>query len=138
LAQVRLKDAHGLESGAIRVEELRDRLSPELAEEYRERAGDDGLVKLGLHDTYRLLHRLSDPLGKLFVDNGNQILDVLKVRNLSFLAHGFEPVGRQDFEKVNSVLGGFIRQGLEAVAPGFRAPRQLPAQDLMESVGLRA
>jgi len=136
LAQVRLKEAHGLESGAIGLAELEARLSPDLMEEYRARAGDDGIIKIGLHETYQLLERLSDPLGQLFMERESRILDTLRVRNLSFLAHGFRPVTTADYNRVRQSLEGFILDGLRRIAPGVKTPDQLPGPELMEASGL--
>lgn len=87
LAQVALKEAHGIESSE---NVPLDRLPEELRRAWEPKA-DQGVVKLGLQDAYALLGALGDPLGTKFQKAKlNDPKSALTVRNRSILAHGFE------------------------------------------------
>jgi CRISPR-associated protein (TIGR02710 family) len=92
VAQVRLAEAHGIES-TERVplervpEDLRNRL---------EARAEDGHVRLGLQDAYALLGALGDSLAQQFRQAGlHRRESPLSVRNRSVLAHGFERVSEK-------------------------------------------
>lgn len=57
--------------------------------------GRDGRRQAGLFAAWQLLahHRPQSAAGRLFADRQGELLDLLKARNGSILAHGFAPVG---------------------------------------------
>lgn len=73
----------------------------ELQREWQTRA-QEGILRLGLQDAFRLLGALGDPVGARFVTLGlaDRERSPLTARNQSILAHGFEPVT----EKTSSTL----------------------------------
>lgn len=97
VAQVALKERHGIES----TEKIPlDRIPETLRREWASRA-NEGVVALGLQDAYGLLVSLKDPLGEKFrsaVLNGTK--SPLVARNRSILAHGFERVTENVFDKL--------------------------------------
>ena len=97
VAQVTLKDRHGFES----TERMPlDRVPETVRPEWAARA-KDGVVALGLQDAYMLLASLNDPLGEKFTSaalNGTQ--SPLVARNRSILAHGFDRVSANVFDKL--------------------------------------
>jgi CRISPR-associated protein (TIGR02710 family) len=95
LGQCRLAEGHGIASSArVPLTEV-----PEALRAGWSGRAEEGCVKLGLQDVYRLLDALGDPLGARFGrsalaaaprgDGGGHSL--LAARNASYLAHGFQP-----------------------------------------------
>ena len=134
LAQTRLKEAYGLESGNLDIKAIRKILpesTPEtIYKEYEKQKDGDGIIRLGLKNTFLLLAQANDQVGRLFKEQENRISDILRTRNYSFLAHGLTPVGRQNYERVNSVLCSFLRDAIQKVAPGLKMPAQFPGRKL--------
>lgn len=94
LAQVALKEGHGIESSE-RVP--LDRVPTALRMAWELKA-EEGVVKLGLQDAYALLGALDDPLGAKF--QKANLNSALSSRNLSILAHGFERVSDRVFDQL--------------------------------------
>lgn len=128
MAQTRLKERFGWNSGEIPFAELKERLPGEEFDYFRKRVIEGkGILQTALHDTYRLLDLLGDPVGRLFMEQESRILDVLKVRNLSFLAHGFEPIGTEKYVKVANVIEGFLDHAAKIACPDIlKRAKQLP------------
>jgi CRISPR-associated protein (TIGR02710 family) len=125
VAQIRLFKEYELNSNKLNLNEL----PVNLRSEYEPFVRDKGKVLLGLRESFGLLNRLDDPVGKLFETNRNAVIGALTTRNNSILAHGTEPVGREGYEKVWETLHGFISEALDLAkgrldVPQF--PRDLP------------
>lgn len=97
LAQIRLRDRHGLRSDKVPI----DRVPEKLQGEWRARA-ENGTVRLGLQDAYRLLAALDDEVATRFQRLGldDRKRSPLVARNESILAHGFRPVGEDAYEQL--------------------------------------
>jgi CRISPR-associated protein (TIGR02710 family) len=64
---------------------------------------ENGNIQLGLQDDYKLLGALRDPLQQRFAaENLSQKSSPLTARNNSILAHGFDPVKKDAFQKLLS------------------------------------
>jgi CRISPR-associated protein (TIGR02710 family) len=97
IAQVALKEAHGIESTERTPLE---RIPEPLRTKWAARA-TEGVVALGLQDDYALLAALSDPVGQKFQGAGlSSTKSPLVARNCSILAHGFERVTDAVFDKL--------------------------------------
>ena len=125
VAQIRLFREHGLDSNKLTLNDLPENLRSE----YEPFVRDNGKVLLGLRDSFGLLNRLDDPVGRLFFDTGNTVIAALTIRNNSILAHGTDPVGREGYEKVWETLHGSITEAVGLAkgrldVPQF--PRDLP------------
>lgn len=72
---------------------------------------DEG-IKFGLVESYSLLEKLGDELGKQFMsdfrDNKSDLKRYLNIRNQSIYAHGFIPVGKEGAEKFTGVLESYL------------------------------
>lgn len=90
IAQLRLQNAHQIDTSAVPRESIPERLRTRLA-----LRADDGALKLGLQDAYALLEALDDDLGRRFRELAlsDPEKSPLSARNQSILAHGFMPVG---------------------------------------------
>lgn len=126
VAQIRLFREHGLDSNKLTLNDLPENLRPE----YEPFVHDNGKVLLGLRDSFGLLNRLDDPVGRLFFDTGNTVIAALTTRNNSILAHGTDPVGREGYEKVWKTLHGLIAEAAHLVNGRLDVP-QFPRDLLM-------
>lgn len=95
IAQVALKDGHGIENTEyIPLEKV-----PEPLRTTWSTRAHGGVLALGLQDAYALLEALGDPVGRAFRDAGLRgPTSPLIVRNRSILAHGFERVTDRVFD----------------------------------------
>jgi len=115
LAQIRLLVAYDIKTGDVDIQKL-----PEsLREEYEKmRSLDKGKIQLALRKSYELLTKLpDDPIGKLYQENVNRIINALENRNNSLFAHGFQPINGSDYQKVREVFVNFIETCIAAVVP---------------------
>jgi|GEM_PF-241829 len=89
-----------------------------LPEEHRRRLekkrDDGGKLKIGLMESYELLGVLIPNLGRVWDKHRVKILDVIRHRNMSWLAHGFEPVKKEDYARFHERLTAFIAECEEA------------------------
>jgi len=88
IAQYRLIQK-GIDSSNITLEKLPE----ELRESYRRKIDEEGKVKLGLEEDYKLLAAMGDTLGAKFQEN-KRLRNALKSRNFSIAGHGFNPVAK--------------------------------------------
>lgn len=97
VAQVALKDRHRFESTEkVPLERVPETVRPEWAARAK-----DGVVALGLQDAYALLASLDDPLGEKFKSAAlDGTKSPLVARNRSILAHGFDRVSENVFDKL--------------------------------------
>jgi CRISPR-associated protein (TIGR02710 family) len=95
----------------------------QLPEEQRQRLelkrDAEGRLAIGLFESYELLGGLNSAIGQVWETHKAKIKDVIRHRNMSWLAHGFEPVTRPDYERFNAVLTAFIALCEEA-DPDYR------------------
>jgi len=93
VAQIRLLE-YGVDdiSKNPRVDDLKTCLSPAQLEEYRGKAEDNGVLRLGVQEKYALLEDMgcAEAEGEYGAIRG-----FLTKRNVSILAHGLTPVGKE-------------------------------------------
>lgn len=120
LAQVRLGQREPpLNTGDLDVSAL-----PEgLRHRYEALCDQAGKVRIGLHRAYTLLEELGDPLGEVWRRQRERVLDALKKRNDSILAHGSQPLGKGDYEEMVQIVRAFIEEGLAALGVKVQAPQ---------------
>ena len=68
----------------------------------------DGRLQLPLFKAYLLLACLNNPLGLAFMQHKDRLEQVLRIRNSSFLAHGFTPVDAATCEELRSLVFTFL------------------------------
>jgi CRISPR-associated protein (TIGR02710 family) len=126
LVQVRLKQTYGIDTGAVDSQHL-----PEaLRKQYQPRSPAETL-QLPLQRSYELVSQLEPDaasLGELYRQRGEAVRDVLRIRNYSLFAHGFQPISKDDYQRVLAVFGGFIQDGIQRAAPKASPPLQFPKQ----------
>ena len=96
-AQIRIEKTKGYKLGKLTLKELDEELRPEYSKYMKE---NDRLL-LGLREDYELLYKMKDPIGNEFKENEGSLLEALKYRNSSILAHGITPLKQKDFNFVN-------------------------------------
>jgi hypothetical protein len=128
LAQIRLKTAYENDTSEISLEKLPE----QLRKEYEKYTRDQGKIILGLREDYHLLAKLDDEIGKDFVKKEKQILDGLKIRNCSILAHSETPVTEEDYQKVSNTFVSFINEALSRCGLEAKVP-QLPV-DILDRI----
>jgi len=103
MAQRRLHD-RGLRTDDVSLE----RLAGDVRSKWEGRVGVDGRLRVGMVQGYELLDDLGDTLGRRFLDlyrdPTSRLKPYLESRNMSPLAHGFQPVGPEVFEKLRAVI----------------------------------
>jgi CRISPR-associated protein (TIGR02710 family) len=116
IAQHRLKENYGISSSDVDLMKLKILLEEKTVEKYEKMRDKDGKIKLPLNKDYELLNDLKDDLGKKFFDD-QELENLRSKRNFSILAHGLEPVKREDaermFRKVKEEYACFVVEKLD-------------------------
>lgn len=126
LAQMRLAYEYKVRTGDVDLRQIPEKLHEKYSQH---RSSQIGKIELGLDKSYTLLDDLKDPLGRHYKKNFQKVRNALTGRNQSFLAHGFTPVARKDYETKNKVLIEFILEALHLLIPSkykFEFPKQFP------------
>jgi len=107
LVQIQLKLEYKIETDDVDIKKV--------PQEYRERYElkkdiDDRKVKLSLKESYELLVIInnSDPLTKVYLKTKNEFIDLLRVRNSSLFAHGFQPITKEEYAKFHTFFEEFF------------------------------
>ncbi len=98
-----------LHDRGLRTDEVRlDRLPDSVQARWHARAERDGRLKLGMVQAFELLAGLGDPLGAHFAElywtPDSTLRGHLEARNMSPLAHGFQPAGADVYAKLRALL----------------------------------
>lgn len=124
LAQIRLLKAYGIKTGDLDLTKLPENLQDEYD---KKRSPVKGKIQIALRNSYELLSKISDdPIGKIYLENANKIINALDARNNSLFAHGFNPITSTDYEKVSEVFVNFIKSAISAVV--INKPQIQPPQ----------
>jgi len=98
-----------------------------LPQEHRERLelkrNSEGRLAIGLFESYELLIALNEPIGKVWEKHKAKIMDAIQFRNFSWLAHGFEPIGKEEYNRFHGVLTEFIQE-CDETDPHYRKSRR--------------
>ena len=125
-AQIRLKKEYGIDTSDLKLNQLKDDIRPY----YESRVRDDGKVMLGLREDYELLLRLCDQTGKIYENQKARVIDTLKRRNQSIVAHGLTPLMKNDYQSVWDILKGFIDEMAEKISLTMEF-KQLPTKGIL-------
>ncbi|MFM6156012.1 MAG: TIGR02710 family CRISPR-associated CARF protein, partial [Sphaerospermopsis kisseleviana] len=113
LAQIRLLKTYGMKTGDIDTAKLPENLRDKYE---KKRSNVKGKIQIALRSSYDLLSELpDDPIGKIYLENANKIINALEVRNNSLFAHGFKPITSTDYENVSEVFVNFIKSAISSV-----------------------
>jgi len=96
---------YGINASAVDLSKLEDKIEPFFLNYYIQKYSDEtGKIKLGLYASYEMLNKISDEAGKSFFEN-EELKNLLKIRNDSILAHGYETIEEGDcYKMINHVL----------------------------------
>lgn len=113
LAQIRLLQQYGIQTGDVDLEKIPESLQ----QEYKAlRSPRNNKVQLSLIKSYELLTQFPDePLGKVYKNRKNYLLNALEKRNNSLFAHGFEPIYQTDYEQVSDAFINFMKEGITQI-----------------------
>lgn len=113
----------GLHRRGLRSDDvLVDGLPENVRAKWESRVDSEGRLKVGLVHGFELLADLGDPVGRRFAElyraDRSPLKPYLETRNRSPLAHGFQPVGPEAFEKLREVV---TRSFLQEFVPNWEA-----------------
>ncbi|OKH18644.1 TIGR02710 family CRISPR-associated CARF protein [[Limnothrix rosea] IAM M-220] len=116
LGQVRLWQEYQIKTGDLELEMLPKALRGRYGARRNNR---NGKIQIGLIPSYELLRELSDePLGELYGEYKDRLLNKLQFRNFSILAHGMNPVTHAEYGDFWESLGEFMQQGIGRLTAG--------------------
>ena len=125
MAQYELWESHQLETGAVPF----DKLPSNLQQEWQGKPKEQGLLKLGLQEAYRLLRELDPPpnLGSRFqeLQLDSKERSPLSTRNQSILAHGFQPIGDKSHVKLRDAVLSLLGVETQSLPRFPRLPMSL-------------
>lgn len=101
IAQIRLSKEYGIDSSNIDIDVLRQN---NVDEDYLSEINISEEIKFGLTADYELLAKLNDELGDFYLENKNQIRNILKFRNNSILAHGFDSCSKKEYDEFSGIV----------------------------------
>lgn len=119
VAQIRLQQGYQLNPGDLEI----DKLPIDLQSKYQALRSEDGKIKLALQQDYELLHDLKDPVGAAFIQQKKRLLNALKRRNTSILAHGVVPLSENEWKDVSTILTAFITEVCKSLKVFKDAPQ---------------
>lgn len=101
IAQIRLSKEYGIDSSNVDIDVLRQN---NVDEDYLSEINISDEIKFGLTADYELLAKLNDDLGDFYLKNKKQIRNILKFRNNSILAHGFDSCSKKEYDEFNEIV----------------------------------
>jgi CRISPR-associated protein (TIGR02710 family) len=118
ICQFVLLNEFKIDSSNVDIDKLKDRLSKDQIEEYQRKMDEEGKVKLGLKEDLDLIIKL-DPknqISQLCSEVEDDLKECLSFRNNSILAHGFDPVHKDEYEKFQQLVIKFI----DKIIPNYK------------------
>ncbi|MEM2099085.1 MAG: TIGR02710 family CRISPR-associated CARF protein [Candidatus Bathyarchaeia archaeon] len=94
LAQHQLKNKYNIQTSAVDINQL-----PENLKQKWQTTQTTSKIKIGLEKAYQLLESKNDAIGTKF-SSDNKLKNLLSKRNTSILAHGLQPINKQDYTEL--------------------------------------
>lgn len=108
-AQIRLQTKYEIDTSHF--EKFLPKLEGKIdVEKWKKYANEDGEIKLGLIKAYELLMEIKDEIGEVYRERKKELLEKIKIRNESKLAHGDTPIKQDDWEKMYNFCKEFIEE----------------------------
>ncbi|MCF6158478.1 MAG: TIGR02710 family CRISPR-associated protein [wastewater metagenome] len=104
LAQERLLNNHGIDTGSVIEEKIPQQVSDEFIRKYKDRR--DGKIKVSQNAAFELLEALEDDLGKEFQKRLSHFRQIQSQRNNSYLVHGFACASDNTYKKFREFILG--------------------------------
>lgn len=135
LAQLRLRVARGIDTGAVDLAKIPEDIRDEIVT--RQESG--GQVRAGLLLAWRILATYpDDPLGRWFAEREGRVIDWIRHRNGSILAHGLRPIGEAAWRMDGRAGIDLCREALGRLAEAKGRARlrhtQFPQEELLAAV----
>lgn len=113
LAKYRLLVHHGIDNSNVDIQ----RIPPALQEELKavNNPHEGGKIQIPLHKSFELLFAMGDPLGKAYRENEAELRKVLSIRNTSLMAHGFQPVSEETYDKMLGIALRFLSLDIDTL-----------------------
>lgn len=108
IGQIEFEKKFGCSTSDVDVEKLPKNLREEIKRKHM--SPYDGKIKIPLYDTFKVLKELDNVFGPLFFEHEEEIKKILGARNSSILAHGVDPISKESFERLSSIVEGFLKQ----------------------------
>ncbi|GAW32184.1 TIGR02710 family CRISPR-associated CARF protein [Carboxydocella sp. JDF658] len=87
---------------------IQDSWPAELQQRLENRRNPRGKIQLGLMEAFELWAQLDRNFAPIHDDWKNKLLECIKARNNSFLAHGYEPITREQYDHYFRTLKDFL------------------------------
>ncbi len=110
-AKIALRVHHGIDNSQIRLEQI----PKTIREEWRSQLDADGVARVGLEKSFLLLDALGDPLGLTFRKRQTALQADLQARNVSLLAHGYVPIGKDKYDKLLAAALDFLQADMKTL-----------------------
>ncbi len=115
IAKARLKVGYHLDNSDLDLEKLPKELRGWFDADVQTQS--EGKIQLPLHRSFSLLADLHDSTGLTYLDHEKDLRKVLSVRNGSLLAHGFDPVSEETYNKLLLIALDFAQLSKEDLPP---------------------
>jgi CRISPR-associated protein (TIGR02710 family) len=96
----------GIDNSRTQIEQIPESLREEYTKRYQVREGN--YLQYGLLASYRLLNELKHPVGNHYQTRQTELENILDIRNHSLMAHGWNPIDSEVFEKLLKVTLEFL------------------------------
>lgn len=103
IGEYRLKSVYNISSSDVDLDILKKKLPEIKITLYGKFKGKDGKIKLTLYNMFALLADLTDNYGQKFIEDG-RMKDLMNKRNSSILAHGLEPIKKENVIKLQKAI----------------------------------
>ena len=107
LVQIRLKLQYEIKTDDVDVKKI--------PQEYQEgyelkKDANGGKLKTGLKESYELLAiaNNADPLTRVYLNKKDGLVNLLRIRNSSLFAHGFQPITKEEYDKFYTFFEEFF------------------------------
>ncbi|WP_200873626.1 TIGR02710 family CRISPR-associated CARF protein [Candidatus Magnetobacterium casense] len=100
IAQERLLDKYNINTSDVEKKQLPEKIKDDFVQKY----GDRGKIKLPQDASLQLLLELNDELGQAYSLSKDNFRDLQEERNSSYLAHGFNSSKEQTYDKLKKFI----------------------------------
>lgn len=115
--QIAFEGVTGSSTSEADPEKLPESLRGEYLQRYK--SPDDGIIRIPLYATFRVLKEMDHVLGHSFFQEEETFKDILYARNHSILAHGMNAVKRETYENFTKIIEALFVEGELIQFPGL-------------------
>ena len=106
IGQFILFTKYNINPGHVDIEKLKGKLSTDQIDNYSRKRDEEGKIRLGLKEIFELVVELdpANQTSRLYLEVKDDLKKYLTFRNNSILAHGFEPIDKEKYEKLRQIV----------------------------------